>query len=476
MDRMSSFDDFVNEKLSESGVPGVAVAIAKNGNVVLSRGYGKRNVDQDLPVTQDTVFAIGSSTKSFTSTAIGILADEGRLDFDAPIRAYIPWFKMHNPSSAELVTARDLLCHRTGLPRHDHILTDAKLSRKELVQRIEYLQPNAGFRYKWQYSNLMFIAAGYLVETVSGGTWDEYVGEKIFAPLGMKRSGFSISDLQKSSDYSKPYARLGREVIELPYGSIETVGPAGSIHSSIRDMTSWIMLQLSRGMFAGHRVISEANIDQLQTAHMPCGEASEWNCRENAHSNYGLGWYVDSFRGHELIHHGGNIDGFSSFVSFMPQEKLGVVVLSNLNVTHLPIALCYEAYDRLLGYEGTDWNKVIESNVASALESLKAAAIRSALPPRKEGTQPSHILEEYVGKFANPGYGIVHISLENAALKLRYGMFDTAIAHYHYDTFGFEAMLLFATFQTDKFGNVDGVSIRLEMDPAIDDILFSRMG
>ncbi|HSW58932.1 MAG TPA: serine hydrolase [Dehalococcoidales bacterium] len=475
MERMSSFDDFVNEKLSESGVPGVAIAIAKNGKVVLSKGYGKRNIAQDLPVTQDTVFAIGSSTKSFTSTAIGILADKGKINFDAPVKTYIPWFKMYNPSAAELVTARDLLCHRTGLPRHDHILTDAKLSRKELVQRIEYLQPNAGFRYKWQYSNLMFIAAGYLVETVSGRTWEEYVRENIFAPLGMKSSGFSINDLQKSSDFSKPYARVGSDVFELPYGSIETIGPAGSIHSNIKDMTSWIMLQLNKGVFSGHRIISETNINQLQTTHMPCGEASEWNCRENRHSSYGLGWYVDSFRAHKLIHHGGNIDGFSSFVSFMPEDNLGVVVLSNLNVTYLPIALSYEIYDRLLGFEGIDWTKIIESNITNALESLKAAAIKSSLPPRKEGTHPSHILKEYTGKFVNPGYGIVHISLENDALKLQYGMFDTTIAHYHYDTFGFEAMLLFATFRTDKFGNVDSVSIRLEMDPAIDDILFSRI-
>lgn len=372
MDRMSSFDDFVNKKLSESGVPGVAIAIVKDGEIVLSRGYGKRNIDQDLPVTQDTVFAIGSSSKSFTSTAIGILADEGKLNFDAPIKTYIPWFKMFNPIAAELVTARDLLCHRTGLPRHYHILIDAKLSRKELVERIEYLQPSTGFRYKWQYSNLMFIAAGYLVEAACSQTWEEYVREKIFAPLGMTCSGFSICDLHKTSDHSKPHGKVGSDVVELPYGSIETIGPAGAIHSNIKDMTNWILLQLNKGVFAGNRIISEANINQLLTTHMPCSEASEWNCRENKHSSYGLGWYIDSFRGHEFIHHGGNINGFSSFVSFMPEENLGVVVLSNLNVMHLPIALSYEIYDRLLGYEGTDWNKIIESNITSAIESLTA--------------------------------------------------------------------------------------------------------
>ena len=475
MDRMSGIDDFVSNKLSESGVPGVAISIVKDGKVILSRGYGKRNIDQELPVTEDTVFAIGSSSKSFTSTAIGILVDEGKLSFDAPIKTYIPWFKMYDPIAADLVTARDLLCHRTGLPRHDHILTDAKLSRKEIVERIGYLQPSTGFRSKWQYSNLMFIAAGYLIEAVCGQTWEEYVHEKIFTPLGMTHSGFSVCNMQKYCDSSKPYGKVGSDVFELTYANVETVGPAGAIHSNIKDMTNWMMLQLNKGIFTSKRIISKESIDQLHTAHMPCYEPSEWNCNENKHSSYGLGWYVDSFRGHELIHHGGNVDGFSSFVSFMPEEKLGVVVLSNLNITHLPIALSYEIYDRLLGYAGKDWNKTIESNLASTLESFTATAIECSLPPRKEGTQPSHKLEEYTGKFKHPGYGVVHIQLENDMLKLSYGIFDTVIAHYHYDTFGFEAMLLFATFHTNKFGKIDKLSIRLEMDPAVDDIMFSRI-
>ena len=230
------FDSFVNEAIKAWEVPGLALGIVKDGRIILAQGYGFRDIEGKLPVTPKTLFAIGSCTKAFTTFVMGTLVDEGKLDWDAPVRNYIPEFRMYDRVATELMTPRDLVTHRSGLPRHDLVWYNATISRKKIVDRLPYLVPSETFRSKFQYNNLMFMTAGYLVERVTGQSWEDTVRHRIFEPLGMTGSNFSVKDSQKTADFAKPYADRDDKVVEVPFRDISNAGPAGSINSNVEDM------------------------------------------------------------------------------------------------------------------------------------------------------------------------------------------------------------------------------------------------
>jgi CubicO group peptidase (beta-lactamase class C family) len=472
--QLQGFAEFVNTTIQDWKLPGLAIAIVKDGEVILSQGFGKRNVAQDLDVTPNTLFAIASCTKAFTATALGILVDEGKLEWDKPVRNYLPGFKMHDTFASERMTARDLLTHRSGLPRHDLMWYNSSRSRQELFELLQYLEPSQDFRSLWQYQNLMYMTAGYLLEKISGQSWEEFVQQRIFDPLGMSSSNFSIAESKKTPDLALPYREENDEVQETNfYERQHAIGPAGAINSSVTDMSKWLMLQLNKGKYGEQQIISENQLAQIHTPQIIVPQPHKYT--ELSHASYALGWSVETYRGHTLIQHGGGIDGFSSLTTFLPDDNIGIVVLTNQNGCPVHTIVTYNACDRLLGLEEVVWNERIHKEHQEVMETIKKA-LEPNLADRVPDTQPSHPLAAYTGEFEHPGYGTITIKQDGEQLALTLNEMTLPMEHYHYDIFLATLKRFFfnskVSFTTGLKGEIEGFSIALE--PAVKDIIFKR--
>lgn len=455
-------------------VPGLALAIVMNGEVIMSEGFGYRNVKEQLPVTANTLFAIGSSSKAFTAMCVGILSDEGKVDWDKPLRNYLPTFKLQDDFASARMTPRDLVTHRSGLPRHDMLWYGSAFTRKEMFDRLQYLEPSKDFRTDFQYQNLMFLTAGYLVEQISGKRWEDFVRSRIFTPLGMTNSNFSVHESQKAADFALPYQEKKEVVEQMPFRDITEVGPAGSINSNLNDMTKWVLLNLNKGKAGATQVISEAGLTQMHTPYMIIAQPLKYT--ELSHGSYGLGWFIQNYRGHNRVSHGGNIDGFSALVSLFPQDNFGAVLLTNRNGNPLPGIVNNYLSDVLLNLEPVDWNSRIKADVDKAKEEEKKKE-SDEQAARKPNTKPSHALADYAGEYEHPGYGVMKITTDGKTLKGSINAFTIAMEHWHYDVFRGtlledeeEKMLL--SFSSNEKGDIDRVSVPLES--AVKAIIFTR--
>lgn len=471
--KLDGFDAFAKQELLDWKCDGFAIAVVQDGKVILSKGYGLRDVKKNLPVTEKTLFAIGSATKSFTVTSLGVLVDQGKLDWDKPVRDYLPDFRLWDQFATERMTPRDLVTHRSGLPRHDLMWYNSPFSRRELFERLRYLEPNKDFRTTFQYQNLMFMTAGYLAAHVAGMTWEEHVRKVIFEPLGMTSSNFSVTESQKSADFSQPYQVVNDIVVDIPFRNIDSIGPAGSINSNIEDMTKYIQMHLANGK----GVLSAANEMQMMVPQMAIQAPSP--DKELGDLAYGMGFFVTSYRGHKFVHHGGNIDGFSSLVAFLPQDNIGLVILTNQNASALPAVVAYKVWDRLLGLGQIDWTARVKQQRAMTKASEDAAK-QKGYTTQRTGTHPSHDLEEYAGEYEHPGYGIVKIEQGSGSLKLDYHGLGGVLKHFHYDVFQVpkDDLNPFSEeklqFHANLAGDIDSLEIPLE--PAVKDITFVRLG
>jgi CubicO group peptidase (beta-lactamase class C family) len=479
--QLKGLSEFMTKAMAEWKVPGVAVAVVKDGKVILAEGFGLRDVKNNLKVTPQTVFAIGSSTKAFTATTVGLLTDDGKLDWDKPVCDYLPAFKLWNDFASEQMTPRDLLCHRSGLPRHEFMWYGSPFSRQELFDRLRFLEPNHDFRAVWQYQNLMILTAGYLVGEVSRSTWEEFTRKRILEPLGMADSSFSVKDMQAAADHSLPYGEKKDKVVELPYRDIDVIGPAGSINSNVVDMAKWVILNLDKGKFAGKQVVSEAALTQIQSPQMVIQDPTFLllhNFPELYFPSYGMGWFITSYRGHTLLHHGGNIDGFSAMVSFMPRDNMGLVILTNLNGTLLPYAAMFNIYDRLLGLDQVGWSERFK-DIIDKFKAEAAKAEKEAGQDRQLNTKPSHPLEDYAGEYAHPGYGTLSVIKEGDGLKAKYNGFEYVVSHHHYDVFDLkdeqnpDGAAFMGTFGMDIKGAIMTVSVPFEA--TVKEIVFTRL-
>ncbi len=467
---MHELEPLIRQMLDFWKVPGVGVAVIKDGAIVLADGFGLRNQAEQLPVTPNSLFAIASATKAFTTFGLGLLVDDGKLDWDTPVREYLPDFKLHDQFASERITARDLVCHRSGLPRHDFSWYNATATRRELVERVRHLEPSKDFRSTWQYQNLMYVVAGYLTGELAGCTWEEFVQQRIFAPLGMATSQFAVAESQQSADYATPYAEKDDELTEIPFRPITTIGPAGGINSTISELAQWVLLHVNGGKLGERRLISAANLAQMHTPQMVIQPQVSFDEVETL--GYGLGWFIESYRGNRLVHHGGNIDGFATLVSFMPRHGIGLAVVCNRGGSPLPNALSYGLYDRLLGLPALPWNErmaALQTEQKSGQQ--KAERQRTARPAAAPARPPAHFARAY----QHPGYGKLAIALEDTQLvathnDLRYQLsFDQ---HTIFD-FTWEEMSYKGMFATDLTGRIASVAIPFE--PNTPPIVFQRL-
>jgi len=470
---LNGLDGFVEQVMKDWHVPGLAVAIVKDGKVVYAKGFGYRDVKKGLKVSPDTLFAIGSCSKAFTATSLAILSGEGKLDWDKSVRDYLPDFRLQDAYATAQLRPRDLVTHQSGLPRHDLVWYGSTLSRKEIYDRLRYLEPSRPLHARYQYNNLMFMTAGVLIERISGSTWEEFVRRRLLDPLGMKTSNFSVNDSQKTSDFSLPYQEENGQVKEIPFRNIDAIGPAGSINSSVNEMTRWLFLQLGKGKFDGRQIIPEKNLAETHTPQIVAGGDLKYD--ESFYSSYAMGWAVTSYRGHPALAHSGGIDGFTSAVRFLPKDQLGVVVLTNSSSPASGL-IASNAVDRMLGLSEAPWAKRALDDAARGKEA-QAKAKAEDESKRKKDAPPTHKLQDYAGQFEHPAYQTLTISQQGEQLKFDLHGLTGTLKHYHYDIFqgaegaaGLEGTKI--TFQVNRAGEIDSVSIPLE--PNVKDIVFKR--
>lgn len=480
---LGDFDDYVNQALREWRVPGAAVAVVQGDKVILLKGYGYRDLEKQLKVTHNTLFAIGSITKSFTVSALGMEMDEGKVDWDKPVRDYLPEFKMYDPVLTEQMMIRDLITHRSGLPRHDMVWYSSDFSREDIVRRLQYLQPNKPLRSTFQYNNLMFMTAGYIAGLLNGKSWEDTIRERILSPLGMNGTTFSLRDTQSTPDFALPYRKgndVKAEVKRMPFDEQCpdrcAIGPAGEINSSVADMSRYMLFHLNKGKVDGKTLLSESNSIQMQTPQMVISGTPDY--KEESETSYGMGFFISQYRGHKRVEHGGNLDGFSAEFAFLPDDGIGVIVLTNLNGTGLPNAIAYNVFDRLLGLDQVPWSQCYLQQEIKGRESEQEAK-NKGYAPHKMDTHPSHELRDYVGDYGNPGYGIVSVDLDGSSFKVKINKISVSVAHLHYDVFQVPDAPFdpFAKMKVSFFSDTNGdiSSLTLPLETNVKDIVFTRL-
>lgn len=414
---LADLRECVQQAMQQWQVPGVAVAVVEAGQVLLCEGFGQRDIESGLPVTPKTLFAIGSCTKAFTAMAVGMLVDEERLEWDRPIKAYLPDFQLWDSLATERVTIRDLLAHRTGLPRHEWLWYMTPLTRAEIIERLRYLQPSCPPRTRFQYNNLMFIVAGGLIAQLSSG-WEAFIGERIFNPLGMNSSTFSTRVSQTNADSALPYRRAQDSPQPLPFLNVDTLGPAGSINSNLVDLIPWVRLHLGGGRYGEQQLISPESLREMHSAQIAVQRPG---ISQVADTDYGLGWQIEDYRGCKTIWHDGFIDGFSSRITFMPQQQVGVVVLANLNASALPTTLSYNFLDRLLGFDAVPRQSpslAHQNRTPTRLLGLTDLPAKSDCP-----------LALCIGEYEHPGYGNLSVRLDSSCLEVTYNSTRLPLVH-----------------------------------------------
>lgn len=470
--------ELIEAERQRFGAPGCAVAVVHDGEVVLAEGFGKRDIANDLPVTTATLFPIGSSTKTFTAALCATLVRDGVLAWDKPVRDYLPEFRMHDPAATDGLTFRDMLSHRSGLPRHDLLWYAAKpsITRDELITTLRHLEPSRGLREIFQYNNLLYTTAGHLAGKLHGSSYEEAVRDRVLTPLGMKRTNFSVSDAQQDADCSRPYfvGADGGEPREVPFASLDLVGPAGNINSCVEELLPWVQTLLGRGVDGQEPLLGESILRDMRSPVSPLPEGSPLAVGKPV--GYCLGLMTEDYRGFRVSHHGGNIDGFSSQVSHIPATGSAVIVLTNRNGTMLRDALPYVIYDVLLGLTPEPhgerlWQK--EDALRQGMEQAKqhrAASSRDLGIPRP--------IAEYVATYHHPGYGDLRVTESDGALRGHYGEVSGPLEHRHLETFDLVVQVPDETrlpmqFTSDFDGDVNGLLAPLE--PTVSPIRFTRV-
>lgn len=464
--KMKGFDQTIEKILKDWNVPGCGIGIIVKDKLVYARGYGFRDLENKLPVTPNTLFQIASNTKLFTATAMGFLVEEGKIDWDKPVRNYVPQLEFYNDELNAAVTIRDMLSHRTGISRHDAIWIRSDFTRDELFERIRFLEPSIPFRTGALYNNLMYVAAGQSVEYLSGQTWERYVTSRIFEPLEMSHSSFAVEAMMKQADFMTPYYEQRDTTILLKslfYTQNQGLGPAGAIISSINDLSNWVIAQINGGMFKGSQVIPSSIIKETMKPAIPYSSVPD-RYFENLNAMYGMGRATSSYKGHYLAQHGGSIGGIYSNISIMPADSIGVIVFTN-RISQLPGIIAYTVYDRLLGLPETPWS---ERGLKDYLKARETAQESRKKPDtdRVMGTSPSHKPDDYAGIFEDPAYGRVYITLRNDSLTFKFNQYELPLFHYHYDRFMTPDDQLYGKwslmFGTDAQGDISQVKISLD--------------
>ncbi|MBC8087106.1 MAG: alpha/beta fold hydrolase [Phycisphaerae bacterium] len=419
----AGLDAYMNAAIKTWNVPGMSIAIVRNDSVLYTKGYGVQDVTKRTAVDERTIFAIGSSSKAFTAASIAMLVDEKKVELDAPATRYLNGFQLADPYATRELTLRDLLSHRSGLARGELAWYGSGFDRDEIVRRVRFLQPSWSLRSQFGYQNIMYIAAGQIAARVSGLSWDEFVQQRLLAPLGMTSSSTTVRGLDQKTNVASPHADVDSAVRAVAWRNIDNAGPAGSINSNAVDMSQWLRLQLSNGLIGSKRLISGRQVEEMHTPQtiIRIDSAARAFNPETHFSSYGLGWFLEDYRGRKVIHHGGNVDGFTALVAMLPEEKFGIVILTNMNGTGLPATLMRKVFDMQLRAPDRDWSGEAYKRLEQQRARAAAAQLRAGAPKKVVGGKPSLALSEYTGTFVDSLHGEMVITEQAGALHINFG-------------------------------------------------------
>ena len=439
-------DAYVTRVIHDFEVPGVAIAIVQDGRVLLAKGYGVRKLGESSPVDDRTLFGIASNTKAFTATALGILVEEGKLRWDAPVIDYLPGFAMSDPFVTRELTIRDLLVHRSGLGLGAGDLLwwpTSTYDRKEIARRLRYIKPATSFRSAYAYDNVLYLVAGQVIETVSGQSWEDFVQSRILARVGMTGSTVRHSSAAAAGgggNVAAPHAPIDGKVRPIAPFASDNTNPAGGINSSATDIAKWMIVQLDSGRLAGGRLFSQNTARELWSVVTPIRPGippAELTALKASFAGYGLGLFLRDYRGYKLVTHTGGLPGYVSRISLIPDRKLGIAVFTNQESGEAFEAISWRLLDHFLGAPTTDWDAAYRV-VRARGDSATAAEERRAVAKRDTASRSSLALERYAGTFRDAWYGDVTIALETGKLVLRFSHTPSLtgdLEHFQYDTF-----------------------------------------
>jgi CubicO group peptidase (beta-lactamase class C family) len=474
--KLEGFDAYMAKTLKDWNAPGVGVGIVVNDKLVFAKGYGFRDYEKKLPYTPATMSPIASNTKLFTAIAAGMLVQEGKLTWDKPVTDSVPSIRFYNNQLNNTVTLRDMLSHRTGITRHDTIWYKSDFTRKQLFEKLVYLEPQEQMRETFLYNNLMFAAVGYLIELQSRKTWEQFVKERILDPLEMNSTSYSIAEMLKQPEAGVGFTerRDSFELYRIPYyEDIAGVAPCGAIVSNIENMSHWLIALMNDGKYAGRQVLPpEVLRETLQPAIALPNTALEtrgWS--EILNSAYGMGRQTASYRGHLLTFHGGDLPGFHTQVSFMPQDHIGVIVFE-IGDHSQPLynIVSYNVYERLLGMDQTPWS---DRQLDIRLKNKKAntEARTKATEGRIPNTEPSHRLAAYTGTYENAAYGLMSIGVKDNQLQFDFHKMRFPMTRFHYDRFDTpddeQDGKFSVNFRTNPQGDIDQAMMSLDEAEAV---------
>ena len=436
-----AIDEYATKISKDWQAPGFAIAIVKDDKVVFAKGYGVREMGKAPVVDENTLFAIASNTKAFTSAGLAILVDEGKLKWDDPVTKYLPSFQLYDPYVTRELTIRDLLSHRSGLATFagDLLWYESNYTRGEILERARFLKRASSFRTRFGYQNILFMAAGEIIAKVSGMSWDEFMKQRFFRPLGMARTVTLNADLMKSENVATPHNAVDGNLRVIRYGNVDNIGAAGAIKSSVAEMAQWLRLQLGRGTYSGQKLFSVDRSREMWTPHTILGGTTEQSEKTNPtrHFNlYGLGWILTDYHGRLWVSHGGGLDGMVSQLALLPEERLGVVVLTN-SETSLSTVLVNKTVDIFLGLPERDWSGEYLAR-AKLNEEANRAAAKKVEDSRIADTKPSLPLSAYAGTYTGSLYGDAKVTEENGKLVLQFApspLFAGDLEHWNFDTF-----------------------------------------
>jgi CubicO group peptidase (beta-lactamase class C family) len=466
---LGDFELYIQKSMADWHVPGLAIAVVKDDKLVWARGFGQRSLDEAGKVDIDTLFSIGSNTKAFTAAALGTLVDAGKLSWDAPVTGYLPRLQFYDPYVTRELTPRDLLSHRSGICGEDGVWYVTDFSAEEITARLRFQKPAYGLRSQFCYSNSLYMAAGELVPAVTGVPWGEYVRQSFFVPLHMDSSNTSITAFTRQSDLAVPHATVDGRISPIRWHNVDNIAPAGAINSSVRDMSQWLRMLLAGGSFEGRQVLSPGVLREMETPQMLIGGSdgeAKFLSALNPDSRfyaYGLGFFMQDYAGTKVLWHSGHIDGMSAGLGLVPSEHLGVVVLSNMDQSWLPMALVWRVVDGYLHRPPRDWSSDILAVVKPAADADKSeeAKMQKAYQP---GPAPLP-LADYTGTYSSDLYGSITVSLEGGALVLHASQsFTGDLRHWDHDTFQVQWRYAYlgksyATFDLDLSGRPVSVSL-----------------
>jgi CubicO group peptidase (beta-lactamase class C family) len=469
--KLQGFDAYMAKILKDWNAPGIGVGVVVGDKLVFAKGYGYRDYEKKLPFTPTTLCQIASNTKLFTAVAAGMLVDEGKLTWDKPVRDSVPSIQFYNNDLNNTVTLRDMLAHRTGITRHDTIWYKSDDTRKQLFDKVKYLEPQEPLRQTFLYNNLMYAAAGYIIELQSGKRWEEFIRDRIFKPLEMTSTVYSIADMLKQPDFGVPFTekRDTFEIYKIPYyEDIGGVAPCGAIISNIQDLSRWLVALMNDGRYGEKQVLPSSVLKAtLEPAiALPNTAAEVRGYWEILNSAYGMGRQTASYRGRLLTFHGGDLPGFHSQVSFLPRERIGVLVFVIGNhCASLYNTISYNVYERLLGMDQTPWSdRLLEIRLKGKKAGSEARAKAGA--DRVPNTKPSHPIQDYAGEYEHPAYGVLKVGMKDGQLQMDFHKIVLPLDHFHYDRFETpddETYGRFAVnFLTNPQGDVDKAVISLD--------------